>query len=189
MSALGSFPDPSQAIRENRRALKVGSALWSFPDPSQAIMETWWAPDVCVSPEELLLPLSGYRRYLEVGVSPGELPRPFSGHQGYPEGPRRGCQPWRPSQTPLRPSWRPGRPLKWVSALKSYSCPSQAVRDLEGPGSGCQPRGAFRETWRALDVGVSLGELPRPLSYHQGDLEGPPGFPGGLIGAWIVLQN
>ena len=53
-------------------------------------------------------------------------------------------------------TWRPGGPLKLVSALKSYSCPSQAIR----------------ETWRVLKVGVSPGELPRPLSGHQGEPDG-----------------
>ena len=68
-------------------------------------------------------------------------------------------QPWRASQTPLRPSWRPGGPLKWVLALKSYLCPSQAIR----------------ETWRVLELGVSPGELHRPLSGHQREPEGPRG--------------
>jgi len=58
-----------------------------------------------------------------------------------------------PSQAPSR---RPGGPLRWVSALESYPGPSQAIK----------------ETWRALEVGVSPGELPRPLSSHQGDLDG-----------------
>ena len=110
--------------------------------------------------EELLVPLSGYQGDLEgprSGCQPWELSRPLSGHQGDPAGLRRGCHPWGASQTPLRPLWRPRRPLKWVSALKSYLCPSQAIRAI----------------WRALEVGVSPGELPRPLSGHQGDLEGP----------------
>ena len=33
------------------------------------------------------------------------------------------------------------------------------------------PYQAIRETVRAFEVGVSPGELPRPLPGHQGDLE------------------
>jgi len=59
--------------------------------------------------------------------------------------------------------------------------PFQAIKEtwraLEvGVSPGVLPRplsSAFKETWRALEVGVSPGELPRPLSSHQGDLEGP----------------
>ena len=87
----GELPRPLSGHQGEPEGLEVGSALWSFPDPYQAIMETCWALDVCVSPEELLVPLSGYRKDLEVGVSSGELPRPLSGHQGDLEGPRRGC--------------------------------------------------------------------------------------------------
>ena len=43
----------------------MGSALGSFPDPSQAIMETWRALEVGVSPKELLVSLSGYQGNLE----------------------------------------------------------------------------------------------------------------------------
>ena len=111
------------------------SALGSFPDPSQAIWETW--------------------RALEVSASPGMVPRPLSGHQGDLDGPSSVCQPWNATQAPIRPSGKPGGPLKWVPALESYPAPSKAIK----------------ETWWALEIDASPGELPRPFLGHQGDLE------------------
>ena len=56
-----------------------------------------------------------------------------------------------------------------MPALESYPDPSQAIK----------------ETWSAVEVGSSPGELPRPLS----GLEGPPGLLDCPRGAWIALQD
>ena len=68
------------------------SDLGTCTSPSQAIRENWRALEVGVSPKELLVLLSSYKVDLE--------------------GPRGGCQLWESSETPLRPSGRPGGSLR-----------------------------------------------------------------------------
>ena len=172
----------------------------SNSDPGSSLdCQPWRAPQTPPRPS------AETWRAFEVGASPGELPKSLPGHQRRPGGPSRwvpalesfpnpsqpisadleglrgGCQPWRASQTPPRPSaetWRafevgaspgelpkhlpghqgrPGWPSKWVLVLETFPDPSQAIR----------------ETLQALDVGASPGDLPKPLPGHQGR----PGWP------------